>query len=212
MLVTRKARYLLDSLFTAAICGVVVLLTFPVAAYAADGAADAGASLMSQAAPIYDAVMQGKYWYAAALGLMLLVAATRNHGADWAPRLLGWTRSDWGGPLLVVAASFAGALVTGLAAGAAPSWAMVATAFGVAGSALMSHKLLKEIAGPLLKAIGPKLPAWARPLVALALWALDKPGASAADVAKAEAAGAAAVAADPPKGAAGVVGEPTELP
>lgn len=164
-------------------------------------------TLLDSARPVLDAVMSGHYVYAAALALVVLVAALRKHGADWSPKYLSWTRTDWGSPLLVLLASFAGALATALAAGAAPSLAIMSTALGVAVTAAGGFKMAKELVAPLLRAVRSRLPAKLQPLVSLLLWVFDKPDRAA----EAKAAGDAAVKASPPTGAAGVVGAPREV-
>jgi hypothetical protein len=186
---------------------VLALLAFAGTASAAGAAAPEDGNILDLAKPVFDAVMAGNYWLGAAAALVLLVAATRRYGAKWFPRALGWVNSSWGTPVAVLLASFGGAMATALAAGSGPSLAMVKVAFGIAITAAGGYKLVKELAVPLLTKLRDKLPAWARPLVDVLLWAFQRD-----PVAKAEAAGDAAVADKPSTGIAGVVGEPRKWP
>jgi hypothetical protein len=187
---------------------VIALLAFTGTALAAGAVAPEDGSILDLAKPVFEAVMSGQYWYAAAGALVLLVTAVRRYGAKWFPRALGWTNSSWGTPALVLLASFGGALATAAAAGAGPSLEVLKVALGVAVAAAGGWKLAKELAVPLLTALRDKLPAWARPLIDVALWAFQRPSRDA----DAAAAGDAAVAANPPTGIAGVTGEPKDWP
>ena len=210
---TQKVRSLVGVLVTLAIPVFALLFSFVATAHAATGAEVATESIIDQAGPVFDAVMAGKYWYAAALALMVVVAFVQRNGTKVpvVGKYLTWTKSSWGAPLLVVLASVTGALATALAAGAAPSLGMLWAALGIAVGAGGAWKFGKEIGGPLLRAIRDKLPAPLRPLVSVALWALERAFSNEARVKKAEAAGDAAVKKNPPTGLDGVTGPATEI-
>ncbi len=177
-------------------------LGFTATAYAADAAAvPNGESLLDLAKPIYEAVMSGQWWLAAAAALILSVALLRR----WAP--WPWLKDGPGVALLTVGASFAGALATALAAGQAMTGGLAWMAAGVAFAAIGGYSALKVALLPALEWLSGKLPAWARPVVDLLRWILSRPTA----IAKAEKKGADAVKASPGPGADSITGAPTEL-
>jgi hypothetical protein len=208
--VTQKTRSIVGAGFTAALVLLTALVSFVATAHAATGAEVATESVLDQARPIFDAVMAGHYWYAAAAALVLLVALVQRYGerAPLVGKYLAWTKSSWGTPLLVILASTGGALATALAAGASPSLAMLWAALGIGAGAIGSHKLMKEVGAPMLRALQGKLPAWAQLPLSLVLWVFERPD----RVAEAEAAGKTAVDAAPSTGIDGVLGKPKELP
>lgn len=185
------------------------LVVFTGTAFAAQatGVPDAG-ELIELAKPVYQAIMSGQYWSAAALALVVVCGAIRAYLAPRVP----FFRTDAGGTLLLLLASFGGAVATLLAAAGltAPTWQLCVAAFGVAASAAGGYTMVKRLALPVLAWLERLSPPWLKPLFQLVPWLFDViTGAGA--VRKAEDAGAAAVAAKPSTGAAGVVGTPRDV-
>lgn len=174
-----------------------------VAATTAIAAADVSAdgSLLDLAKPVLDAVKNGNGWLAAALAVVLLVTAARKFKGSRLP----WLDSKAGAAAANVLTGFAGMLATAFGAGTLPSWALVAVSLKVSIVAAGGFTLIKELAGPALRWVEGKSPAWLRPLVKpvfdLILWPFEKRD----PVADAKAAGDAAVKAKPAQGAAAVV-------
>lgn len=160
------------------------------------------------AKPVLDAVKGGQYAFAAALGLVFLVAAIRKyHGTRWP-----FLNTDAGGALLTLVASFGGAMATGMAATGAKAltfglaWASVGIAVMAAGGYSLIKKMLVD---PLLASAwyANKAPAWFKSIMSLVLWIFVRPD----PVVDAEAAGKAAVAAKPAGGVEAVVGKPEQF-
>lgn len=146
--------------------------------------------------PVFDAVMNGEYMYAAALALVVLVAAARKYGTKIWP-FLG-TR---GGALwLVLLGSFFGAIATALGAGQALSLALGIAAVKVAVGAAGGHAMIRQVLKWGIRK-WPKLGAALKPI----MWVFEKP----AD--KAKEAGDKAVAENPSEGITGVIGEPEDI-
>lgn len=182
----------------------VFLVSFVGTAFAASSVTGDAGSLLDLAQPIFKAIMSGQYIYAAAAALVFLVAAARKYGAPKLP-FLG---SKVGGALLAVVGSFAGAVATALAAGAALSWGMVTAAGSVAftavgGFVLLKDLLVKPVLRPLMEklSMGGPLAKAAAVVLQMVLWIFDKPDPDK----EAKAAGDAAVAAKPGEGVAAVV-------
>jgi hypothetical protein len=180
----------------------VSLCSFVGTAWAAN-AVDPGGSLSDAARPVYDAVMSGQYWYAAALALVFAFAAVKRYAVPHVKFL----QTDAGVSLLLGATAFLGACATGLAAGVAPSLAMLKIAALTAVAAGGGYKhILKPIVKPALEYLQKLAPGWAAPLFAMVLWIFESPNAAAA-----KRAGKAALKKNPPSGAAGIVGEPRDV-
>jgi len=186
-------------LFTALSFLAIVVVSFigTGVAYAADPE-----SILELAKPVFDAVLAGQYLLAAALMLVLAVAVIRRY-VPWP-----FLRTDDGGALLALVASFGGAMATAIAAGAPLSWGMAWVAVGVAFAAAGGYSMIKKLLVPRLQQVRAILPPWARPILSIVLWIFERPDQRVAD---AEKAGDAAVNANPGQGAKSVLGEPTEL-
>lgn len=200
-----------DKFFTTVLAALVAVLSFGATAYAAGAAAPTEGSLLDLAKPVFEAVMSGQGWLAAALALVLLVTAARRYGAVRFP-FLG---SKLGGVALNLLLSFGGAAATAIMAGASASFGLAFTALKVAVAAASGFELVKELIAPMLRGLvdrlhSAKLRAMLHAGLNFALWAFENRGKAA--VAKAEKAGDAAVEAKPAAGAAGVVGTPTNWP
>lgn len=182
------------------------LLGFAGTASAANAAAPEDGNILDLAKPVFEAVMHGQGWLAAALALILCTALARRY----LPKLnrFKWVASDAGTTLTAFLMSLGGGFATAFAAGAGPSLAVAKTAFGVALGAAGGYQALKHLVAPVLRALRDKLPAWARPGLDMVLWMFDRPSRNEA----AAAAGEAAVKANPAPGVAGLVGEPKDWP
>lgn len=184
------------------IAPLLFLLAFTATSFAAAGASEDG-SLLDYAKPVLDAVMSGNYAYAAALALVLVAAVARKYGAKhWS-----FLATDAGGALIVLLASFGGALATTTAAGAWPSLAMVWVAAKVAAMAAGGWSLVKKILIDPLRPWASRQPAWIQAVFAVITWVFDKPDPIADAIAKGE----AALAANPSTGAPGVGGVPRDV-
>jgi len=197
-----------DRIFTTVLVALVGVLSFGASAWAAGAATPDDGSLLDLARPVFDAVMHGQGWLAAALALVLVVAATRRYAPKWFPNRMSWLTTDAGSTLATFLLSLGGAFATAFAAGAGPSIAVAKMSLGVALGAAGGYQALKHLIAPLLRALRDKLPPFARPVLDMILWVFDKPS-RAAD---AEAAGDAAVKAKPGTGIAGVTGAPKDWP
>lgn len=174
-----------------------------IATAAATGAVSPETShVLDLARSVFDAVMGGNYWYAAALALVLAVAAGSKYGGKYWKFLA----SGSGKAALVIVGSFGGAMVTALAATTAPSAAMAWVALKVALGAAGGYSLVKSLVLPLLQKAAARWP-WLKFLAKPLEWITGRDPAE-----EARAAGDAAVADNPPTGIAGVVGEPKDLP
>lgn len=171
-------------------------------ALAAGDAAVAEPSLLDLLQPVLTAAKAGQGVLAACLLLVFGVAAARRYGAKRWP----WLAGDAGGAALTLVGSFAGALATALAAGTGFSFALAASALGIAFTASGGYSMVKRLLVPALRKLRDKLPGPARWALDAALWVFGKD-----PVAEATKAGESAVAANPATGAAGIVGEPTDV-
>lgn len=190
----------------------VGLTGFAAAAFASTSVLTAAApattpdpGLLDLARPVYEAVMSGQWYLAAALALVLAVALVRRYAGPKVPFL----HSDAGGALLALVGSYGGAVATALAAGGAVmsphlAWVALTVAIAAAGGYSLIKKLL---VAPFLVPWAAKAPAWLKPLLAVVLWIFDRPD----PAAQATAAGNAAVAAHPSAGVGGIVGKATEV-
>ena len=171
----------------------ILLAAFTGTAVAAEAAAtDPSATELAKS--IFDAVMHGQWWAAAAFGVVLACAAARKYmPAAWKTG----TKGDIIGVATAFLMAFAGAAAATLAApGAAMTWAVALMALKVGAAAIGGFTVLHKALGWLVS--WGKLPPWAMMILSV-LAAIV--GSSA--LKKAEAAGDAAVAAEPPKGMAG---------
>lgn len=185
----------------------VMLLTWGGVALAAN-AVDPQDGSLDVAKTIYDAITGGHYAYAAAAGLVLVVALVKRYLGPKVP----WLHSDVGGSLLTLTGAFGGAMATSLAGGGPVTWSLAKSAIAVGVTAAGGYALIKKlIIEPLIKPLRAKLPPWAQPIFSVVLWIFDKPDAAAQVEASASAAGDAAVAANPGTGVSGAVGTPTEI-
>ncbi len=181
----------------------VFLLAFAGTAFAAGAVAPADGSLLDLARPVFDAVMHGQYWAAAALVLVVLTALIRKYGTKRFPVL----ESSAGAALLLLVGSFGGAFATAVLAGAGASLAIAWTALKVAFAAAGGYSLAKSLLAPLLRKIQAKAPMWMQPIFSLAFYFFDRP----TPIADAEKAGAAALEAKPSAGAAAIIGTPRDI-
>lgn len=180
---------------------------FTATAIAAGAVAPDDGSLLDLAKPVYDAVVNGNYWLAAAVGVVFLTAATRKY----LPDAYGgkFARGQWGGRATAFIYAFAGALATTFAApGAAMSMAVLLTAFKVGTAAIGGWMVLHGLAKWLTttKFWNEKMPAPVKMVVGFILGLM---GSNA--IKKAEAAGQKAVDENPPQGGAGPTGNVTEI-
>jgi hypothetical protein len=191
---------------SAAILSFLVIFTATALASTAAVSPDEG-SLLELARPIFDAVMHGNWWLAAAGAVMLLTAAARRH----LPNGYGgrFIRGDVGGMVTAFTFAYGGAIATTMAApGATMSAAVMLAALKIGGMAVGGFVALHKLAQALVatKWFQAKAPAWLRTGLGLVLSLI---GSSA--IKKAEKAGQAAVDAKPATGIVGVVGKPTEI-
>lgn len=201
----------MNRIYTYIIALLTVFVAFSATAFAAGQVTPEDGSIWDLAKPVYDAIVNGEWWMAAALGLVLAVTAFKRYAGSvpkYGPALVKFANSDEGGPILVLVGAFGGAVATGLAATGASSLtlALALTAAKVAVSAAGGYTLVKKLIIPRLRKLAEKAPSWAKPIFAVIFWAFEK-----TPVAEAEAAGEAAVRANPPKGVEGVVGKPTDV-
>ena len=188
---------------------VLTVVSLTATAFAADVAVPEDGSLRDLVQPVYDAIVAGNYWAAAALGVVLMTAAARKYLPDnYGGKFI---RSDVGGMLTAFVMAFAGAVGTAFAApGATMSLAILKPAFGVGVIAIGGFTAIHKLASWLVKTkfYQDKVPAWIKTPLSLLLALI---GSSSSAVAKAEKAGDKAVADKPAGGAEAVVGKPTEL-
>lgn len=172
----------------------VLLGAFTGTALAADAVATADPSLSETARMIFDAVMHGSWWAAAAYGVILAMVGVRKlMPASWKEGV----RGDIVGTAAAFVLAFAGSVATVMVApGAAMTTAVAMTAAKIGVAAIGGYTIIHKIVGWLGAASW--MPSWA--MSALRLVAMMV-GSNA--IKKAEAAGDAAVAAKPPTGLTG---------
>jgi hypothetical protein len=172
----------------------IFLGVFTGTALAATAATPDSGSLLDLAKPVFEAVMHGQWWAAAALAVVLLCALAKKYMPD------SWTagiKGDIIGTAMAFVMAFAGAIATwALAPGAIMTMAVVLTAMKIGFAAVGGYTVIHKVVGWL--AGWSKLPAWLAPILKLLAGLV---GSNA--VAKAEAAGDAAVAEHPSTGLAG---------
>ncbi len=142
---------------------------------------------------IFEAVVHGQWWVAAAASVVGVCAAVRHYmPTSWKEGVKG----DIAGVALAFTMAFAGAIANwAVAPGAAMSLAVLATAAKVGAAAIGGFTVLHKVIGWLMA--WDKLPAWLKPVLTIVATVI---GSSA--VKKAEDAGDAAVAAHPAPGMA----------
>lgn len=157
-------------------------------------AANADPSVTDAARSVFDAVMHGQWWAAAALAVVLLCAAIRKYmPASWKDG----TKGDIVGTALAFVLAFSMAVATVMVApGAAMSAGVALTALKIGVAAIGGYNVLHKIATWLV-AWG-KLPSWAMPIIGLLTTLI---GSNA--ISKAEALGNKAVVAKPATGLPG---------
>lgn len=170
---------------------------FTATAFAQGAATATDDSLLDYARPLFDAIVHGQWWAAAAAGVVLACALARKYmPASWKTGIKG----DLIGLATAFLMAFGGAILTwAVAPGAVMSGAVLLTALKVAvvavGGFTALHKLGTALAAS--KWFNEHAPSW---LVIVITYGLKFIGSSA--ISKAEAAGDAAVKANPSTGAA----------
>jgi len=145
--------------------------------------------LSAIAKAIYEGATSGQYAFAAAMGVVLLVALLRRYGGSRWPIL----SHKLVAPALVLVAAFGGAVASALGAGAPVNAGTLWAALKIAALSAGGYALLK----PYIGLLGSKFP-WAQPLLAILSMVFDaKQGAADA---KAKKAGEDAVSSDPGAG------------
>lgn len=172
----------------------IFLGAFTSTALAAEAASTADPSVTEATKAVFDAVMHGQWWAAAALAVVVLGAVARKYmPAAWKEG----TKGDIIGTTMAFVMAFAGAIATVLAApGAAMTAGVALTALKIGVTAIGGYNLIHKLAS--WGVASGKLPMWAMPIVKL-LTSLVGSNA----IAKAEKLGDKAVAAAPPKGMSG---------
>lgn len=185
----------------------LAFLSFGATAAAQSAVTPDDGSLLDLARPVFDAVVHGNWWLAAALGVVFLTAAAKKYLPDaYGGRLV---RSELGAMATAFVLAFGGALATTFAApGAAMTMAVLTAALKVGFFGVGGWMILHRIAQALVKTKfwNERMPA---PVKAAVAFVLRLIGSSA--ISKAEAAGQKAVEANPPTGAANPAGEPTKI-
>lgn len=201
-------RRVINRLPLAIVLVVTGLFAFSATAFAAN-TIDPNSNTLDIAKAVYDAFSGGHYAYAAAIGVILVVALVKRY---LVPRE-HWLQSETWQLVLMLVGADAAAMAAGLAGGGPVSWSLIWSSFLVGVGAAGGFAVLEKLLAPVLTKIQGKLPAWAQPILSLVLWVFDHgQAAEQAQVeAKAVAAGDAAVAAKPAQGAAAVTGPAVEL-
>lgn len=181
------------------VLALVMLAAFAGTALAASAFAPSDGTWLDALKPVFDAVVGGNYFAAAALALVAAVALISKFGKVRFP----WLASGPAKAALVLVGSFGGALGTAALGGASFSVALLWTAVKVAIAASGGYSLLKEILG----AVAPHLPKWMQPIVSLVRSLFDRPD-PAVQVTEV---GEAAVVAKPSTGIAGVIKTPKSV-
>lgn len=168
------------------------LFAFTGTALAAEAAS--GPSMTDATKAIFDAVVHGQWWAAAALGVVFACAATRKYlPASWTDG----TKGDIIGTSMAFVMAFAGAIATVMAApGAAMTAGVALTALKIGIVAIGGYNIIHKVVGWLV-AWG-KLPAWAVPVLKLLATIVGSKA-----IKKAEALGNKAVVKVPATGLAG---------
>lgn len=197
-------RHVISRYLDSVVLALFLVAGFAGTALAAGAALPDDASLLEYARPVFDAIVHGQWWIAAASALILVVAAARKYAPTegrfgWTGRVLASTPGVMASTFLL---SFAGAVVTALMAlgpSGVMSWAIAKTALLVGVTAIGTWKALHSLATWAVSTefYKSKVPAWVQSLVATVLALI---GSNA--IAKAEAAGQRAVDAKPATGAA----------
>lgn len=149
----------------------LVLLALLVLVSPALAAAGPPDPVLDLARVIYDGVMSGQYFAAAAGALVLAVSLARRFGAPLVP----WLATDAGGAVLSLGGSLGGSLLTAALAGEAVSLGLIWTAAVVAFFASGGYSTVKRLVIAPLRARSTGWPSWARALLALVAWVFDRP-------------------------------------
>lgn len=185
----------------------IALMAFTTVGFAAVAVTpgDDTATILDLLKPVADAFAGGHYAFAAALGVIALVALVKKYAGTAVP----WLHTDMGGSALALLTASSSALGVSLAApGAAVTLAMLKSALLVGVGAAGGYAVIKNLLiDPLIKPLMAKAPAWMQPLFQVVMWVFDKPD----PVADATKAGDAAVTAAPAGGVAAVTGTPTDV-
>lgn len=196
-----------NTIQTVAGAALAFVLCFTATAWAAGTVSPDDGSLLDLIKPVYEAIMHGNLWLAAALAVVLLTAATRRYLPDaWGGK---YARGDVGGMLTAFLLSFAGAVATTMAApGAVMSGMVMLAALKIGGFAVGGFVALHKLATAFVASswFQTKAPAWLRTVLGTLLALI---GSSA--IAKAEAAGNKAVDNTPAGGITSVVGVVKEV-
>jgi hypothetical protein len=125
---------------------------------------------------IADAFQSGHKLYAGMVALAVAVVAIKKLAPKW-KALDQKVHTDIGGAVLTLAGSFAGAMITSMAAGNySPSWPMARAALYIAVGAAGGYVLIKKlIIEPILRPLSKKAPAYLQPIFALIFYIFDKP-------------------------------------
>lgn len=165
-------------------------------------------TLLELLKPVYQAILAGQYWAAAALGLVFAVGLVKRYAAPKVPFL----RTDAGGTLMTFVASFGGAVATALLAGSLPSLALVYPAVVIAFVASGGYAAVKRLAVPVFELLARKSPPWLGWVFLLVPRLFDLLTGGDSAIKAAEKAGKDAVKANVSTGAGGVVGQPRDIP
>lgn len=152
---------------SAALTLMLLVLLLPAVAHASTDADSIG----DLARLIYDGVMSGQYFAAAAGALVLATAMLRRYGAQ----LLPWFASDAGGTVLTLTGSLGGALLTAAVGGAAVSWSLVWAALIVGFVAIGGYKTIKRLVIDPLRPRAANWPIWGRAAFSVVAWIFDRP-------------------------------------
>lgn len=184
----------------------IAFFAFLGTAFAANVATGDEESLLDLAKPILEAVKGGDYFLAAACALILGAAALRKYGAKRWP----FFATKPGGALLMLLASFSGALATSATAGEVPSAGLAWAAFKVSIAAAGGYSLISVLViDPLRPWMETKAPAWLRTAFNALAWVFTAPTNPALE--EATKAGDEAVKANPAPGTKPTLGEPTDV-
>ena len=100
----------------------------------------------TQIATLLLEAIQSKNWGLLAAGVVAgLVALVRYAAKTWSLPWMTWTTTRWGGPLLAVLASVAGAVITALTAGQAVTLGLIVSAVTVGVLGTGAHSVQKNL-------------------------------------------------------------------
>lgn len=188
---------------TVRIVGAVLLflVAFAGTSFAAQAAVPDSQSILDLVKPVWDAVVHGQWWLAAAGGVVMLCALARKYmPASWKEG----TKGDIIGTVMAFVMAAAAMIATWAATpGAVMTTGVMITALKVGMLAVGGYNIIHKLAGWIGESVWfqQHAPAWLQGVLkmAAAMFGSDA-------LAKATAAGDAAVAAQPPTGMAGDAG------